>query len=31
VGFAFHVEEGSFNGISLDGLNFVAAFYTPAP
>jgi len=29
VGFAFHVEEGSFNGISLNGLNFVAAFYTP--
>jgi len=29
VGFAFHVEEGAFNGIALDGLNFVAAFYTP--
>ena len=29
VGFAFHVDEGEFNGIALDGLNFVAVFYTP--
>ena len=31
VGFAFHIEEGSFNGTSLDGINFVAACYTPGP
>jgi hypothetical protein len=29
VGFAFHVDEGAFNGVTLDGLNFVAVFYTP--
>lgn len=29
VGFAFHVEEGEFNGVALNGLNFVAVFYTP--
>lgn len=31
VGLAFHIEEGSFNGISLAGLNFLAANYTPGP
>ena len=29
VGFAFHIEEGEFNGVSLNGLNLVAVFYTP--
>ncbi len=29
VGFAFHIEEGEFNGVSLGGLNFVATAYTP--
>ena len=31
VGLAFHVEEGSFNGVPLAGLNFLAANYTPGP
>ncbi|MCH2512797.1 MAG: DUF1326 domain-containing protein [Dehalococcoidia bacterium] len=29
VGLAFHIEEGDLNGVSLDGLNFLAANYTP--
>lgn len=29
VGFAFHIREGDFNGVSLDGLNFVVICYTP--
>lgn len=29
VGFAFHINEGDFNGISLNGLNFVVVAYTP--
>ena len=29
VGFAFHISEGQFNGVSLGGLNFVVAAYTP--
>ncbi len=29
VGFAFHIDEGQFDGIALNGLNFVVAFYTP--
>ena len=29
VGFAFHIEEGDFNGIPLGGLNFVVVAYTP--
>ena len=31
VGLAFHIEEGEFNGVSLGGLNFLAANYTPGP
>lgn len=31
VGFAFHIEDGDFNGISLSGLNFVVVAYTPGP
>ena len=31
VGLAFHIEEGDFNGTSLNGLNFLAANYTPGP
>ena len=29
VGFAFHIEESTFNRIALDGLNFFAVFHTP--
>ena len=29
VGLAFHIEEGDFSGVSLGGLNFVVAAYTP--
>ena len=29
VGFAFHVDEGAFDGVALDGLNLAAGFYTP--
>ena len=29
VGFAFHVDQGDYNGVSLDGLNFVIAAHTP--
>ena len=29
VGFAFHISEGQFNEVSLNGLNFVVAAYTP--
>ena len=29
VAFAFHIEEGDYNGIALNGLNFVVAVYTP--
>jgi hypothetical protein len=29
VGFAFHVEEGGLNGVSLNGLSFVVIAYTP--
>ena len=29
VGFAFHVEEGDLNGVSLNGLSFVVIAYTP--
>ena len=29
VGFAFHVQEGDFGGVSLDDLNFVVIAYTP--
>ena len=29
VGLAFHIETGDFNGVSLEGLNFVIAAYTP--
>lgn len=31
VGLAFHIDEGNLNGVSLDGLNFLAANYTPGP
>ena len=31
VAFAFHITEGDFNGVSLEGLNFVAACLTPGP
>ena len=31
VAFAFHINEGNFNGTSLNGLNFMAACYTPGP
>ena len=27
--FAFHVDEGAFDGVALDGLNLAAVFYTP--
>ena len=26
---AFHIEEGAFNGVDLNGLNFVVVMYTP--
>ena len=29
VGFAFRVDHGDYNGVSLDGLNFAIAAYTP--
>ena len=29
VGFAFHIQEGDFNGVDLPGLNFVVVAYTP--
>ena len=29
VGLAFHVDQGYFNGVSLDGINFVIAAHTP--
>ena len=29
VGLAFHVDQGDFNGVSLDGINFVIAAHTP--
>ncbi len=29
VGLAFHIDEGDLNGVSLGGLNFLAANYTP--
>ena len=29
VGFAFHIDEGSYESVSLDGLNFVVVAYTP--
>ena len=29
VGFAFRIERGDYNGVSLDGLNFAIAAYTP--
>jgi hypothetical protein len=29
VGFAFHIEEGDFNGTILNGLNFAVIAYTP--
>ncbi len=29
VGFAFHVQEGTFNRVTLNGLNFVVVVYTP--
>ena len=28
MGFAFHVDEGAFDGVALDGLNLAAVFYT---
>ena len=31
VAFAFHITDGQFNGVSLNGLNFVAACLTPGP
>jgi hypothetical protein len=31
VAFAFHVNDGEFNGVALGGLNFVAACLTPGP
>lgn len=31
VALAFHIDEGNFNGVPLEGLNFVAANYTPGP
>jgi len=30
VGFAFHVDEGAFDGVALDGLNLASVFYTLA-
>lgn len=29
VGFGFHIDEGEFNGVALNGLNFVVIAYTP--
>ena len=29
VGFAFHIQEGNFKGVSLNDLNFVMIAYTP--
>ena len=29
VGFAFHIDEGEFNGVTFNGLNFVVIAYTP--
>ena len=29
MGFAFHIEEGDFNGVDLIGLNFVVVMYAP--
>ena len=29
MAFAFHIEEGEFSGVTLNGLNFVVAMYTP--
>ena len=29
VGFAFHIQEGNFTSVSLNGLNFVVIAYTP--
>ena len=29
MAFAFHIEEGVFNGVDLDGLNLVVVMYTP--
>ncbi len=29
VAFAFHIEEGDYQGVVLDGLNFLVAAYTP--
>ena len=31
VAFAFHINDGEFNGVALGGLNFVAACLTPGP
>ena len=31
VALAFHIEQGELDGVSLDGLNFIAANYTPGP
>ena len=31
VAFAFHITDGQFNGVSLNGLSFVAACLTPGP
>ena len=29
VAFAFHIQEGDFQGVALDDLNFVVVAYTP--
>ena len=31
VALAFHIEQGDLDGVALDGLNFIAANYTPGP
>ena len=30
VAFAFHIQEGDYQGVALDDLNFVVVAYTPA-
>tara|TARA_B100000745_G_C19858956_1_gene285702 strand:- start:34 stop:165 length:132 start_codon:yes stop_codon:yes gene_type:complete len=29
MAFAFHIEEGEFDGVNLNDLNFVVVMYTP--
>lgn len=31
VALAFHIQQGNLDGVSLDGLNFIAVNYTPGP